>query len=481
MRWIVSLALLAAVPSMALAQVEEEVEDGGALLSPEDLAPPDEGQVSPAEALPEALPEATEPEDPVLEPAGPIDAPPIRFTLDNGLRVVLVPVPGRRFAAVGVSYDVGSGDVPEGWTGLAHLTEHLMFSGTDVLDEIDVYRRLEAAGAVVRNAVTTVDRTSYYAILPVSTMEQALWIESHRMARVLAGLDQARLERQREVILHEGWERNLYGWAGTMHQLRYAGVFPEGHPYTRFVEREDDVRAIRLRHVQWFFQRHYGPDDATLLVVGGFDPDRVRASIERHFAPIRRSAPTAERAPPAPVRPLARERRITVRIQNDRDQVEVTWPTPALFDEGDAALDVLSALLVERRESPLYAALVESGIALDVGARQYSHDHGSVFVLAAVPARGHTVESASPRSTARWRRSARSPSPTRTSRARVGGGRGRCGSTSRTSARGSGSWPRPAATTSRPSSASGSATSPSTRPRCDAWSRSGCPPTGASS
>ncbi len=388
MRLAVTLALLGGLTGTAAAQVEEEVEEGGVLLSPEDLAPPaDEAAAPEVEAA-----EATEPEDPVLEPAGPIDAPPIRFTLDNGLRVVLAPVSGRRFVAVGVTYDVGSGDVPEGWTGLAHMTEHLMFSGTDVLDEIDVYRRLEAAGAVVRNAATTVDRTSYYAILPGATLEQALWIESHRMARVLAGLDHARLERQRAVILHEGWERNLYGWLGTMHQLRYAGVFPEGHPYTRFVEREDDVRAIRLRHVQSFFQQHYGPDDATLLVVGGFDADRVRASIERHFGPIRRSAPPVERAAPAPVRPLSRERRIEVRIQHDRDQMEVTWPTPALFDDGDAALDVLSVLLTERRESPLHAALIESGIALDVGVRQYSHDHASVFVIAAIPARGHTTE-----------------------------------------------------------------------------------------
>ncbi len=379
-RWIVPLALVVtAWSATALGQdVEEEVE-AGALLGPEDLAPPDAR-------------DAVEPEDPVLSPAASNEAPIERYTLANGLRVVLAPVPGRRFAAVGVSYDVGSGDVPEGWTGLAHLTEHLMFSGTDQLDEIDVYRRLEAAGAVVRNAVTTVDRTTYYAVLPVATMEQALWIESHRMARVLAGLDEARVERQREVILHEGWERNLYGWLGTLHQLRYAGVFPPGHPYTRFVEREDDLRAIQLRHVQWFFQRHYGPDDATLLVVGGFDVERVRASIERHFAPIRRSAPRAEPPRPPPVAPLAGERRIVVRIQSDRDLVEVVWPTPALFDEGDAALDVLSGLLVDRREAPLHAALVESGIALEAMARQYSHDHGSVFAIAATPARGHTAD-----------------------------------------------------------------------------------------
>lgn len=325
-------------------------------------------------------------------PPGPISPAPITFALENGLRVMLQPVPGRRFVAVSVTYNVGSGDVPRGWTGLAHMTEHLMFSGTDTLGEVEVYVRLEAAGAVVRNAITSVDRTTYYEILPSRRMDDAFFIESQRMARMLAGLNEARLERQRDVVLHEGWERSLYGWRGVMYQQRYVGVFPEGHPYTRFVEREDDVRAIRLPHVQWFFQRYYAPDNATLIVVGGFDPETVRASVERYFGPIRRSGPRPAPFPYPPVRPLDHERRITVRIQHDRDQVEVVWPTPALFDEGDAALDLLSGLMVDRREAPLYAALVESGLALEMNARQYSHDHASVFVISAVPARGHTVE-----------------------------------------------------------------------------------------
>jgi len=387
-RWIALATVLLTGAAASAQEVEEEVVGGGALFDPEALAPPAE----PAEDAPPPAQEAREAEVPELEPRLPLADEPIEYTLPNGLRVILQPVPGRRFAAVGISYDVGSGDAPRGWTGLAHLTEHLMFSGTDRLDETAVYRMLEASGAVVRNAVTTVDRTTFYAVLPVAQMQTALWIESHRMARLLAGLSEARLDRQREVVLHEGWERNVYGWRGTMHQLRYAGVFPEGHPYTRFVEREDDVRAIRLRHVQSFFQRHYGPDDATLIVVGGFDVARVRASIEQHFGPIVRSAPAPDRVAPAPVAPLAAPRRVEVRMQHDRDMVEVVWPTPALFDEGDAALDLFSGLMTDRREAPLFAELVQSGIALEMNARQYSHADASIYVISAIPARGHTVQ-----------------------------------------------------------------------------------------
>lgn len=328
---------------------------------------------------------------PTASASGSSEVAPQRFTLANGLRVILQPVPDRAFVGVGVTYDVGASDVPPGWTGLAHLTEHLMFSGTDTIGEVEIYLRLEAAGAVVRNALTSQDRTSYYEVLPAGQMEWAFWLESQRMARLLAGLDEARVARQRAVVLHEGWERNLYGWRGVLQQRRYSGVFPAGHPYTNFMERERDVHAIRLPHVQWFFQRWYTPDNATLVVVGGFDPARVRASIERYFGPIRRSAPAFLRPAVPAVRPLPHERRIVVEIQNDRDQAEVSWPAPALFAAGDAELDVLSTLLTDRREAPLYAALRESGLALEIQARQYSHQHGSVFVLAAVPAHGHSV------------------------------------------------------------------------------------------
>jgi len=406
-RWIALATVLLTCAAASAQDVEEEVVGGGMLFNPEDLEPPDEegegegdaeGEAAaedgapPAQDVPPPAQEAREAEVPELEPRLPLADEPIRYTLPNGLRVVLQPVEGRRFAAVGISYDVGSGDVPQGWTGLAHLTEHLMFSGTDRLDETAVYRMLEASGAVVRNAVTTVDRTTFYAVLPVAQMETALWIESHRMARMLAGLSDARLDRQREVVLHEGWERNVYGWRGTLHQLRYSGVFGPEHPYAEFVEREDDVRAIRLRHVQWFFQRHYGPDDATLIVVGGFDVDRVRESIERHFSPVVRSAPAPDPVEAPPVQPLAAPRRIEVSMQYDRDMVEVVWPTPALFDDGDAALDLFSGLMTDRREAPLFAELVQSGIAIEMNARQYSHADASVYVISAVPARDHTVE-----------------------------------------------------------------------------------------
>ncbi len=314
-------------------------------------------------------------------------AAPIDYTLENGLRVILQPLPGRRFTALAISYAVGARDVPAGWTGLAHLGEHLMFSGTDELGELELYARLDAMGSVEHNAVTSADRTYYYEVLPSSQLGWALWLESRRMARTLAGLTPERVERQRAIVLHEGWERDLYGWRGLVQQALFDHLFPAGHPYRRVHEREADVRAIGLSEVQWFLQTHYAPDTATLTLVGGFDPERARREIERCFGPVRRSGPPVPRPSP-PVRPLDRGRYVELELQTERDRVFVAWPTPALYDEGDAELDVLSTLLFERRGAPLERALVESGVALEASVAQLSAQLGSRFVIEVVPRPG---------------------------------------------------------------------------------------------
>lgn len=395
MRARTALALLALVPATASAQdVTEEVEGGGMVLSPEDLAPPeveavDEGGAG--EALAAELDAPDVPEVPA-PPAGPVAPEPTELQLANGMRVLLQPVPGRRFAAVVLSYRVGSADAPEGWSGLSHLTEHLMFSGTDRLGPSEIYLRLEAAGAVTRNGETTLDRSTFYCVLPSAQLRWALWIESQRMARMLAGLDEARLRRERALVLHEGSERGLYGWRGLWTRTLYGAVMPIGHPYDGIVERADDVRAVRLRHVQWFFQRHFAPDRATLAIVGGFDPTTLRAEIERHFGPIRRSAPPLEPEAIPPVAPLEAERRIDLSIQDRRARLTLAWPTPALYDEGDAALDVIAAVLTDERDGPLHAALIDTGLAVELDVRQRSHARGSVFTIDVRPAHGQGLD-----------------------------------------------------------------------------------------
>ena len=131
---------------------------------------------------------------------------------------------------------------------------------------------------------------------------------------------------------------------GALERAVYTAAFGEVHPYRWIVERRDDVEAVRLRHAQWFLQRYYAPDNATLVVVGGFDPGLVRASIERLFANVVRSAPRPEPEPVPRLAPLSGERRLEMGIPAGRDRLIVAWPSPARFDEGDAELEPFEAI-----------------------------------------------------------------------------------------------------------------------------------------
>ncbi len=391
-----TVALLAAsgwAPGRASAQgVTEEVEGGGAL-SAEDLAaiqeteaPPEEGE-PPVDALPEdtaaaALGTPTPPRELAPEP--------IDYTLGNGLRVLLQPFPGRRFVATAVSYRVGAADSPEGWSGLAHLAEHAQFAGTDAHPGPELLLRLEAAGAVVHDGVTSLDRVELFNVLPAAQLSWALWVESERMARAATGLTEANLDRQRRLLLNEGAERGTYGGSGRLRRALLEAITPPGHPYRGAVERAEDVRAMRPRHVQWFLQRHFAPDQATLAVVGGFDPAQARAEIARRFGPIARSGPAPAAAPSPGLSPLPRAVRRRVVIEGPA-RVVVAWPSPARFAEGDAALEVFASALTDGPDAPL-RALVSRGLAARVTAEQRGHARGGVFRVEAEVAEGESVE-----------------------------------------------------------------------------------------
>lgn len=313
-------------------------------------------------------------------------APLEEHRLDNGLRVILQPLPQRRHVTVCMTYHAGSRDAPRGYTGLAHLTEHAMFDLSDQLGEGGVIAALERYGAVDRNGATTNDRTYYYETLPRENLSWALWLEAHRMGYLLSELTPASLERQRRIVLHESRERGRQTSVGRIWPMLEDEIFRADHPYHDLHEREEDVSAVRLEHVQWFFQTHYAPDNATLVVIGGFEPAEARALVERYFGAIRRSAPAPERPRPS-VERLRSEIRITYEAHTSADEVILAWPTPPFGAPGDAELDVLARLLTGRPDRPLNRALARITSSLSV--RQHSQELGSMFTISAVAARGH--------------------------------------------------------------------------------------------
>ena len=313
---------------------------------------------------------------------------PERYELENGLEVILDPIPGRREVTVLVSYHVGARDQPRGWTGLAHLVEHLMFEGSLHVPSDSYIQSLERVGSLDRNAMTTIDSTDYYQTVPTEHLETVLFLESDRMAYMLSTLDERIVDGQRRVVDRERIERRTLSARGAVPSIISRALYPDGHPYRDVDEVAAHLAQIHLPEVQWFVQSYYQPANATVVISGGFDPREARSEIARWFGSIRRSAPLPQRGSAERVQ-LEGERRMVLAADVPSDELRVIWPTPGYFAPGDAELDVVAHILEER----LRIALVERGIALGAWSTQASHELVSEFTAAALLPRGRgTVE-----------------------------------------------------------------------------------------
>jgi len=219
------------------------------------------------------------------------------YRLDNGLRVILAPDPGTPVVAVNLWYDVGSRNERAGRTGFAHLFEHMMFEGTENAPKGEHTRLLRAAGASNLNASTSEDRTNYYEVVPPSRLNLALWLEADRMRSLRVSADQ--LRNQQEIVKEERRLRvDNAPYSPSLNLARTAPYSAETcFSYSHdVIGSMDDLNAARIEDVQQFFRTYYAPGNATLTLVGDFDPAVARQLIDQYFAGI----PAAE-PPPAVV------------------------------------------------------------------------------------------------------------------------------------------------------------------------------------
>ena len=297
--------------------------------------------------------------------------PYVRYQLDNGLDVVLHEVRRVPVVAVRVVYHVGTIHDPVGKRGLAHLTEHAMFSGSQHISSSTMRLELSRAGAVRVNATTRDRDTAYLETIPASQLAIALWIESDRMGYFPWMLSESVLEQDRRIVRNETIEKRRASPYQPAFQTAWNGLFGPRHPYHRASEAELD--AISVADVEAFSHAHIGPGNATLVIAGAYNDDTKRL-IQRYFGGLTGGT----RAPEPSVRiTLAREvvRRLALPLL-DGPLLVVAWPSPELFGPGDADADV-AAILIERaiRARPELIALVD--------AQQFSQRGQSAFVIVA--------------------------------------------------------------------------------------------------
>ncbi|GIF07879.1 M16 family metallopeptidase [Actinoplanes siamensis] len=216
-----------------------------------------------------------------------------RFTLANGLRVVLSPDRSAPVVGVSVVYDVGIRSEPEGRTGFAHLFEHLMFQGSANLEKLAHFRHVQGAGGSF-NGSTHLDYTDYFEALPSGALERALFLEADRMCG--PRLTEENLRNQVDVVKEEIRVNVLNRPYGGFPWLKLPPVmfetFPNAHDgYGSFA----DLESATVADAQGFFDKYYACGNAVLSVAGDFDVAQATAMIERHFGDVP--------ARPAPVLP----------------------------------------------------------------------------------------------------------------------------------------------------------------------------------
>jgi zinc protease len=207
-------------------------------------------------------------------------------TLDNGLTVLLAQDTSRPVVNVQVWYRVGSKDERKGRTGFAHLFEHMMFRGSANVGPEEHMRYVREAGGTV-NAYTNFDRTVYWETVPSNHLERVLWLEADRMASLV--VNEENFKKEREVVKEERRLRYENPPYGMLAEWVLDATF-QAYPYKYLpIGSMEDLNAATAADVKEFFDTYYVPDNATLVIVGDFDPKTALAYARTHFSRIPRS------------------------------------------------------------------------------------------------------------------------------------------------------------------------------------------------
>jgi len=313
-----------------------------------------------------------------------------KFTLPNGLTVIVhedhkIPV-----VAVNVWYHVGSKDEMPGKTGFAHLFEHLMFNGTENYND-EYFGPFQQVGATDMNGTTNADRTNYFENVPTPALDLALWMESDRMGHLLGVVTEEKLNEQRGVVQNEKRQGENQPFGRVFLQAGKA-TFPHGHPYSwSTIGSMADLNAASLEDVQEWFKTYYGPNNAVLSLAGDINVEEAKELVNKYFGDI-----------PAGPEPIKRKKWIAKRTGQTREvmydrvpntRIYKVWNTAEKGTKDEAHLELIANLLAGGKNSSLYQSLVyEKQLATNVSAFYYDREIAGQFWIVADLSNGQSLE-----------------------------------------------------------------------------------------
>jgi zinc protease len=281
-----------------------------------------------------------------------------KYTLSNGLTVILHEDKSDPIAAVAIVYHVGSSRETEGKTGFAHLFEHMMFQKSENVGEDMLFKLIQGAGGEL-NGGTGQDQTMYYEVIPKNALEMALWLESDRMGFLENTVTHAAFANQQNVVQNEKRQSVDNAPYGFNEYLLLKNLYPEGHPYSWDVIGEmEDLQNATVDDVKSFHRKFYTPANSTLVIAGDINKDEVKILIEKYFGEIPAGEPIEKRgAMPAAITS-------TVKLYHEDNfarapRLTMVFPTVEQYTKDSYALEYLGQLLSSGRKTPMYKILVK--------------------------------------------------------------------------------------------------------------------------
>ncbi|MDH7913060.1 pitrilysin family protein [Winogradskyella sp. SYSU M77433] len=305
-----------------------------------------------------------------------------KFTLDNGLQVILHVDRSDPVAAVALTAHVGSAREKENRTGFAHLFEHLLFLESENLGKGGLDQMSARIGGSGANGSTNRDRTNYFQTVPKDALEKMIWAEADKLGFFINTVTEPVLAKEKQVVKNEkrqSVDNRPYGHTSAVIN---SNLYPEGHPYSwEVIGSLEDLQNATLADVKEFYRRWYTPNNTTLTIAGDIDVEQTKAWVKKYFDEIPRGEdiPKMEKQPVS----LKNSKRLYYEDNFARlPSLTLTWPGVPEYDKDSYALSILTDYLSNGKKAPLNKVLVDNQKLTDnVSFYQYNSEIAGQIML----------------------------------------------------------------------------------------------------
>ncbi|WP_299097545.1 pitrilysin family protein [uncultured Winogradskyella sp.] len=305
-----------------------------------------------------------------------------KFTLDNGLQVILHVDRSDPVAAVALTAHVGSAREKENRTGFAHLFEHLLFLESENLGKGGLDQMSARIGGSGANGSTNRDRTNYFQTVPKDALEKMIWAEADKLGFFINTVTDPVLAKEKQVVKNEKRQSVDNRPYGHTFSVINSNLYPKGHPYSwEVIGSLEDLQNATLADVKEFYRRWYTPNNTTLTIAGDIDVEQTKAWVKKYFDEI----PRGEDIPKMEKQPinLKNSKRLYYEDNFARlPSLTLTWPGVPEYDKDSYALSVLTDYLSNGKKAPLNKVLIDDQkLTDDVSFYQYNSEIAGQIML----------------------------------------------------------------------------------------------------